>query len=81
VLASVDERAGGIAMTAHAETDGIEELARRQNAGIDVRLCWSRTDGSLTVFVTDTRDGKELAIPVANRSPLDVYQSPYAYTA
>jgi hypothetical protein len=57
------------------------ELAHRRNCGIDVRLLWDPDGGGLTVEVLDDNEGSSLVVPVGGRSPLEVFQHPYAYAA
>lgn len=59
---------------------GRRELAHRRSCGIDVRLIWDPAGDDLTVEVRDG-DAAALVVAVGERSPLDVFQHPYAYAA
>jgi YD repeat-containing protein len=56
------------------------ELARRTNAGTDVRLLWNALSNRLCVTVDDDHTGAYLEITVKpGDRALDVYHHPYAY--
>jgi hypothetical protein len=57
------------------------ELAYRQGAGIEVTLLWQRTNGELTVSVTDTASGDSFELPVPPDEALAAFHHPYAYAA
>ena len=58
-----------------------EELAYRENDGIEVSLLWNRASDSVTVFVSDTKSGDTFELAVGTDSPLEVFNHPYAYAA
>jgi len=66
-------------MSASMIFDPPQELARRNGDGLDVTLFWRRSDGKLTVSVTDekTRDWFELR--VSGERALDAFYHPFAY--
>jgi hypothetical protein len=57
------------------------ELAYRRGAGIEVTLLWHRTNGELTVSVTDAASGASFELPVAPAEALTAFHHPYAYAA
>jgi hypothetical protein len=58
-----------------------QELAYRENEGIEVSLLSDPTDNSVSVFVSDARSGGAFELAVGSESPLDVFNHPYAYAA
>ena len=50
-------------------------------AGIEVTLLWHRTNGKLTVSVTDAASGVSFELPVAPDQALRAFHHPYAYAA
>jgi hypothetical protein len=62
------------------ETESLfAELDYRESDGIEVWLLWNRSDGSLTVYVTDTRISDAFELPVTPAQAPDVFRHPYAY--
>jgi hypothetical protein len=57
------------------------ELAYRENGGLAVSLLWDPADDTLTVTVFQRHTGEALEVPVADASPLDVFEHPFAYAA
>jgi hypothetical protein len=57
------------------------ELAYRRGAGIEVTLLWHRTNGDLTVAVTDVASGASFELPVSPDDALIAFHHPYAYAA
>jgi hypothetical protein len=57
------------------------DLAWRRGAGIEVTLLWDRTNGELTVSVTDTASGASFELPVSPDEALAAFHHPYAYAA
>jgi hypothetical protein len=57
------------------------ELAYRRGAGIEVTLLWHRTNGELTVSVTDAASGASFELHVAPDEALTAFHHPYAYAA
>jgi len=57
------------------------ELAYRESGGVEVSLLWDPAENSLSVFVSDTRNGNALELRVGIESPLEVFNHPYAYAA
>jgi hypothetical protein len=57
------------------------ELAYRENDGLAVSLLWDPADDTLSVTVLDGQTGEALVIPVADASPLEVFNHPFAYAA
>jgi hypothetical protein len=67
-------------MTQQTATDTLfEELAHRENNGIDVTLLWRRTDNHLSVYVVDDRTGAVYEISVRPHQALDAFEHPFAY--
>jgi hypothetical protein len=61
-----------------ASEDGMRELARRSNHGIDVRLLWhAPCDQVFVVVEDDGGDSFELQVDAANA--LDAFRHPYVY--
>ena len=58
-----------------------QELAYRENEGIEVSLLWDPADNSVSVFVSDARSGETFELAVEGESPLEVFNHPYAYAA
>jgi hypothetical protein len=50
-------------------------------AGIEVALLWHRTNGELTVSVTDAASGASFELPVSPDEALTAFHHPYAYAA
>jgi hypothetical protein len=67
-----------MAMTGTAH---IEELASRENAGIQVSLFWSREDNTLSVVVHDNWTGDEFSLAAGPDEAMDVFRHPFAYAA
>jgi hypothetical protein len=58
------------------------ELHSRTNAGIQVSLWWSPTNGRTWVMVFDVRTDAGFVLPVlADERARDVFDHPYAYAA
>jgi hypothetical protein len=57
------------------------ELACRRGAGIEVTLLWHRTNGELTVSVTDAASGASFELSVSPDEALTAFHPPYAYAA
>jgi hypothetical protein len=66
-------------MTRQPETTWTE-LANRSNAGLEVTLFWSRSNGTdeIVVCVFDNRTGSYFEITADPRDALDVYYHPFA---
>jgi hypothetical protein len=58
-----------------------QELAYRENEGIEVSLVWDPTDNNVSVFVSDTKTGDLFELAVEDESPLEIFNHPYAYAA
>jgi hypothetical protein len=56
-----------------------QELARRRQDGIEVRLLWRREDGALLVTVHDERSGETFRLEAATADVLDAYRHPFAH--
>ena len=65
----------------NAMHDGFEELAYRENDGIEVSLLWSRRDNALRVVVYDARTEEAFELPVTREKALDVFRHPFAHAA
>ena len=59
----------------------LEELAYRENNGIEVTLLWDRTGGTFAVFVVDSRRDERFELDVAGSEAMEVFHHPYAYAA
>jgi hypothetical protein len=57
------------------------DLAYRRSVGIEVTLLRHRTNGELTVSVTDTASGDSFELPVSPDEALAAFHHPYAYAA
>jgi len=68
-------------MNTNDERKGFEELAHRENDGIEVSLLWNRHDNRLSVFLCDTRRNELLELAVSPAEALDVFHHPYAFAA
>ena len=58
-----------------------EELAYRENDGIEVSLVWNRADDSVAVLVTDARSEEAFEVAVMPELALDAFEHPFAYAA
>jgi hypothetical protein len=58
-----------------------QELAYRENEGIEVSLLWDPKENSVSVFVSDARSGGAFELAVGTESPLEIFNHPYAYAA
>jgi hypothetical protein len=58
-----------------------EELDYRECDGIEVSLLWNRRDGSLSVFVFDSRASEAFELGVTPEAARDVFQHPFAHAA
>jgi hypothetical protein len=68
-------------MSASMIFDPPQELARRNGDGLDVALLWRRSDGKLTVSVTDSKSQDWFELLVTGERALDAFYHPYAYRA
>jgi hypothetical protein len=59
----------------------LQELAYRENEGIEVSLLWYPADNSVSVFVLDARSGDAFELAVGSENPLEIFNHPYAYAA
>ena len=59
----------------------LTELARRENAGLEVALLWNPDDDSVRLVVVDTRDDHSFVLTVARETALDAFNHPFAYAA
>ena len=62
-------------------TTEIEELAHREDAGIDVSLFWSPDENTLNVVVRDNRTGEQFSLAADPGEAMDVFRHPFAYKA
>jgi hypothetical protein len=58
-----------------------EELAYRENDGVQVWLLWTPGEDRLTVFVADSKTDDAFELPVDRQRALDVFHHPYAHAA
>ncbi len=56
-----------------------KELARRENAGIEVSLVWHPDDDSVSMLVADAASNESLTFEVAPERALDAFYHPYIY--
>ncbi len=68
-------------MTPSMIIDPPQELAFRASEGLEVALLWRRSDGKLTVSVTDRKAGDWFELLVRGDQALDAFNHPYAYRA
>lgn len=61
-------------------TTNLRELATRENDGVEVSLYWNPVGDDVYVLVSDVKTGDRFEIEVGSRSPLDVFNHPFAYT-
>jgi hypothetical protein len=59
----------------------MRELDHRINDGIDVKLLWNETSGTLTVRVADERAATYFEIEPPADEALRAFHHPYAYAA
>jgi hypothetical protein len=57
----------------------VQELARRQQSGIDVRLLWDRRRGQVVLAYRDAREGDAFVADVPNADALTAFEHPNAY--
>jgi hypothetical protein len=57
------------------------ELAHRVADGIEVQLLWSAADDTVSVAVSDHRDGVVFELPVAADRAMHAFNHPFAYAA
>jgi hypothetical protein len=62
-------------------TPQLRELAHRSTGGIEVRLLWDETSDSCIVSVVDPSAPEAFEIRVGDRSPMDVFNHPFASLA
>ena len=60
-------------------TTNLRELATRENDGVEVSLYWNPAGNDAYVLVSDEKTGDCFEIEVGSRSPLDVFNHPFAY--
>jgi hypothetical protein len=60
-------------------TTNPRELATRENDGVEVSLYWNPAGNDVYVLVSDEKTGDRFEIEVGGRSPLDVFNHPFAY--
>jgi hypothetical protein len=56
-----------------------EELAQRTEAGMHVKLLWTRADNRLAVEVSDLRSGRRFELEAPPDRALDVFYHPYTF--
>ena len=66
-------------MSASMILDPPRELARRVDDGLEVALLWRKSDGTLTVSVTDCKSHDWFELLVSGERALDAFYHPYAY--
>ena len=66
-------------MSAHTTTGKWVELADRAGDGLDVRLLWNRSTGSVKVTVTRVATGRTAELRVAPQDALTAFHHPFAY--
>jgi len=59
----------------------LKELATRENDGVEVSLYWNPAENNVYVLVSDEKTGDRFEIEVGSRSPLDVFNHPFAYAS
>jgi hypothetical protein len=57
----------------------VQELARRNESGILVRLLWDAARGQTMIRYRDRRSGDSFVADVPNRQALDAFNHPNAY--
>jgi hypothetical protein len=57
------------------------EIAHRASDGLEVALLWSKTSGTLTLSVTDARNGDFFELPVERDQALAAFHHPFAFAA
>jgi hypothetical protein len=70
---------GAPTMTNTTREQGIRELDRRVNDGIDVRLLWNSLADQVVLAVHDTRSDDSFELQVAAADALLAFHHPYAY--
>jgi hypothetical protein len=56
-----------------------EELAHRENDGLEVALLWHRDDDTVAIDVHDTKCDVHLLFPVPRDRALDAFNHPFLY--
>jgi len=70
-----------ITTTTTTTTTTFAELMGRESNGISVSLVWNRDDDTLSVCVFDASTDVSFELEVADASPTDVFNHPFAYAA
>ena len=56
------------------------ELAYRRNGALDIYLLWQPADDAVKIRVEDLRTGVRIEIDVEQRSALEAFRHPFAYS-
>jgi hypothetical protein len=59
----------------------LQELAHRENDGLEVTLLWQPSTDGLKVRVRDQRNGASFELRPAAHRALDAFYHPYSYAA
>jgi hypothetical protein len=62
-----------------ATTNGVKELAFREEGGVGVTLLWQEVEDRLRVIVQDTQTGETFELDAPPDNALDVFYHPFAY--
>ena len=62
-------------------TQAYQELAHRENDGLEVILFWQKLTDEFTITVSDERSGAYFELAAAPGQALDVFNHPYAHAA
>ena len=68
-------------MSASHPYDNWNELAVRENEGLEVSLLWSKSAGRVKVAVTDARRDEQFEFDVPGAHALAAFYHPFAYAA
>ena len=68
-------------MTTSDFTNQTRELDARGADGIDVRLLWHPTTGTVSISVFDTKHEEAFEVVVDSEDAMDAFRHPFAYAA
>jgi hypothetical protein len=57
----------------------MQELAHREQSGLEVTLFWNAQSDEISIEVIDHLDESSFRLPIAGNCALDAFHHPYAY--